>query len=99
VASSADGGKLVAAAGFYPAIGPVYLSQSVQSPSANITGGNGNVTVSWLVPSTNFVLLQSPDLANWSNVTNIPSLNTNDVQNYVVLMSTNRVHFYRLKLQ
>ncbi len=99
VASSADGGKLVAAAGYYPAIGPIYLSQSVQSPSANITGGNGKVTVSWFVPSTNFVLLQSPDLSNWSNVTNTPALNTNSVQNYVILMSTNWVHFYRLKLQ
>jgi hypothetical protein len=99
VASSADGGKLSAAAGYYPAIGPIYLSQSVQSPLANITGGNGNVTVSWLVPSTNFVLLQSPDLSSWTDVTNIPALNTNNAQDYVTLGSTNRVRFYRLKLQ
>lgn len=99
VACSADGGKLVAAAGYYPATGPIYLSQSVQPPLAGIIGGNGNVTVSWLVPSTNFVLLQSPDLSSWTNVTNAPELNTNSVQEYVTLASTNKARFYRLKLQ
>jgi hypothetical protein len=102
IASSADGGKLAAAANDPFSViygGPIYTSQSVQSPLANITRANSNVIVSWIVPSTNFVLLQSPDLSNWSNVTNIPALNTNNVQNYVTLMSTNRVRFYRLKLQ
>lgn len=100
IACSADGGKLAAAA-FELSIngGPIYTSQSIVSPLMDVASANGGVKLSWIVPSTNFVLLQSPDLSNWSNVTNIPVLKTNDVQDYVTVVSTNRLRFYRLKLQ
>jgi hypothetical protein len=100
-ASSADGGKLVIAAAadanYEFNSGPIYNSQSVQSPQANIIRANSNVIVSWIVPSTNFVLQQSPDLSSWKSVTNNPVLNLNNLQNEVTLPSTNSKSFYRLK--
>lgn len=101
-AASADGGKLIAAAGStaYPQEpGPIYFSQTVQSPVADIIGTNSNVLVSWFVPSTNFVLFQSPDLLSWTNITNTPAFNTNCLQDYVALVATNKARFYRLRLQ
>jgi hypothetical protein len=100
LASSADGGKLVAAAAADVNddvnSGVIYTSQSIQSPVMNITPANGSVLVSWLVPSTDFVLEQSPDLFNWLEVTNAPVLNLNNLQDEVVISSTNNAGFYRL---
>jgi hypothetical protein len=101
LASSADGGKLVAAAAADVNddvnSGVIYTSQSIQSPSLNLTPISDSLALSWLIPSTNFVLQQSPDLINWQEVTNTPILNLNNLQDEVVLSSTNNLGFYRLK--
>jgi hypothetical protein len=100
LASSADGGKLVAAAASDVNddvnSGAIYTSQSIQSPLVNLTPANGYLTLSWLVPSTSFVLEQSPDLINWQEVTNPPVLDLNNLQDEVVLSPTNNNGFYRL---
>ncbi len=56
MASSADGHKLVAGA-----LGDIYTSQTTPSPQVNIAPTNGNLVLSWIVPSTNFVLQQNSD--------------------------------------
>jgi hypothetical protein len=105
VASSADGGKLVGAApaanygyaGNY--LGGIYTSQTTPAPCMNVTPANGSLTLSWTVPSTNFVLQQNPVLSatNWTAVTNPPVLNLTNLQDEVVLSPTNNHCFYRLR--
>jgi hypothetical protein len=101
LAASADGGKLAATVANYTAItnqGRIYVSPSIVSPMMFLRPGNRGVKLSWLVPSTNFVLQQSGDLAAWSNITNSPVLNLSNLQNEVELPSTNGTGFYRLKM-
>jgi hypothetical protein len=66
VASSADGSKLVAVAN-----GGIWTLQTAPSPEINITPSNGNFTLSWTLPSRNFVLQQNLDLTttNWVTLT------------------------------
>ena len=93
-ASSADGNVLYAAA--YP--GGIYTLRTTPAPSLNLslTPANGSAGLSWTIPSTNFVLQQSPDLANWSGVTNASTLNPTNLQNQVTVPLTNNEGFYRL---
>jgi hypothetical protein len=100
VAASADGGKLAAAATSSSSDAteePVYVSQSTVSPMMFLRPCSRGLKLSWLVPSTNFVLQQSTDLAGWSNLTNSPALNLSNLQNEVEVSSTNATGFYRLK--
>jgi photosystem II stability/assembly factor-like uncharacterized protein len=106
IVSSADGAKLVLIPGgaynysiatFFP--GEIFTSYSTPAPQLNIGPLNGNLTLSWLVPSTNFVLQQSSDLTSWSSVTNTPTLNLTNLQDEVVLSPTNRSAFFRLTTQ
>jgi hypothetical protein len=102
VAASADGGELLAAGNTgtdFISDEPIYLSQSVRSPLMGFTPANGNIAVSWLAPSTNFVLQQSPDLQNWSDVTNQPCLNFTNLNDEVDLPMTNSLGFFRLATQ
>ncbi len=94
VASSADGNKLVATT----QSGGIYTSYSTPVPQLNLTSSTGNLTFSWLVPSTNFVLQQNFDLtpANWVTLTNTPVLNLTNLQDEVVLPPTNSSGFFRL---
>lgn len=93
VATSADGHALVAAG--LP--GGIYTLQTTPSPSLNISAATSNcVAVSWLIPSTNFVLQQSSDLLNWSTVTNATTLNLTNLQNQVVIPISGGSTFYRL---
>ena len=91
VASSADGNKMVAVGGDL-----IYSTQITPAPTLNITPTNGNLMLSWIIPSTNFVLLQSCDLQSWTAMTNQPVLNLTNLQNQVVLSSPNSNCFYRL---
>ena len=93
---SADGNKIAAVAG-YDIPAPIYTLQTMPSPSMNITPTNGSFKLSWLIPSTNFVMQQSSDLTSWSDVTNEPVLNLTNLQNEVILPPTNSSGFYRLK--
>lgn len=96
VACSADGGELLAT---YPNY--IFMSKTTVSPQINITPTNGNLTVSWIIPSTNFVLQQKSDLtaANWVSLTNTPTLNLTNLHNEVVLTPTNSNGFFRLITQ
>jgi len=93
VASSVDGNQLVAAVRG----GGIWISQTTPSPQLNLTPTNNSFKLSWLIPSTNFVMQQSSDLASWSDVTNAPVLNLTNLQNEVILPPTNSSSFYRLK--
>jgi len=93
VASSADGNLLVAAD--YSS-GGVWIAQNTPTPKLNLSASPGQVMLSWLVPSTNFVMQQSSDLASWSSVTDAPVLNLTNLQNQVILLPTNSSGFYRL---
>jgi photosystem II stability/assembly factor-like uncharacterized protein len=103
VASSADGDKLVAAPlgdqSFNPA--PIYTLQITPVPQLNLTLLSDNLALSWIVPSTNFVLQQNCDLspANWVTLTNAPTLNFTNLQNQVMLSITNASGFFRLITQ
>jgi len=92
ITSSADGSKLVAAT--YN--GSIYTLQTTPSPQLNINPSSTNFALSWIIPSTDFVVQQSPDLMSWSSITNTPALNLTNLQNQVTLSPTNNIGFYRL---
>ncbi len=91
VASSADGSKLYAALDG----GGIWTSQSTPASNLNITATN-NIQLSWIWPSTNFVLQQCCDLCSWTDITNAPALNLSTLQYEVALPMTNTCGFYRL---
>jgi photosystem II stability/assembly factor-like uncharacterized protein len=93
VASSADGNRLVAVAWN----NGIWTAQTAPVPALNLMPTNGNLKLSWVVPSTNFLLQQSFDLSSWTVVTNPPVLNLTDLQEEVVLSPTNNTGFYRFK--
>jgi photosystem II stability/assembly factor-like uncharacterized protein len=94
VASSADGSALVAVA--FP--GVIYTLKTTTMPSLKIQlmTPNSNAGLSWIIPSTDCVLQQSSDLASWSDVTNVPTLNFTNLENQVSMPPTNGSCFYRL---
>lgn len=93
VASSADGNKLVAVL----PNGSIWISQSTPVPSMNIQPATSTFKLSWLVPSTNFILQQSADLNSWTDVTNLPVLNPTNLHNQVTLPFFSGKDFFRLK--
>ncbi|HKW27919.1 MAG TPA: hypothetical protein VJT54_01175 [Verrucomicrobiae bacterium] len=94
IACSADGSRLTAVVRG----GGIWTSQTTPEPSLNITPTNGNLILSWIIPSTDFVLQQNPDLTttNWTDETNPPVLNLTNLQEEVTLPLTNDSGFYRL---
>ena len=95
VASSADGSKLVAASNG----GGIWTLQTKPVPQLNLAPLGSNLTVSWIIPSTIFVLQQNLDLSttNWTGVTNPPVLNLANLRNEVILRPPGSNVFYRLK--
>ncbi len=93
VASSADGSKLVAASLNHG----IWTAQAVPTPKLNIAPQNSALKISWIVPSTNFVLQSSADLSGWTDLTNQPVLNLTNFQNEVSLPFSGSNGFYRLK--
>ncbi len=93
VASSADGNKLVA----IDESGGIWTLQTTPTPQLSLTPSGSNLTASWVVPSTNFVLQQCADLTSWTDMTNTPALNLTNLQDEVILSPTNSIGFYRLK--
>jgi hypothetical protein len=91
VASSADGCELLAGANQ-----GIYIFQSTPSPQMNLAPSDTNYTLSWLIPSTNFVLQQSPDLISWSSVTDILVLNLTNLNYELTFSPSNSSGFYRL---
>jgi hypothetical protein len=96
VASSADGTILLASGG--PG---VYTFQTTPTPQLNITPSSGDLLLSWIVPSTNFVLEQDSHLntTNWTPVTNVPVLILTNLEDQVILASPTGNTFYRLQAQ
>jgi hypothetical protein len=101
VASSADGNKLLAASTWgdpsLSGASSIYACQTIPTPQLNLGVSSTNLALSWTIPSTNFVLQQSPDLISWAAVTNAPMLNLTNLQNQVTLSPSNGSGFYRLK--
>jgi DNA-binding beta-propeller fold protein YncE len=94
VALSADGAKLVATVGA-PSVGSIiYVSQTTPAPVLNLSASDN--VISWIIPSLDFTLQQSPDLMNWTDVTNQPVLNLTNLQNQVVLPPSDGNSFFRL---
>lgn len=97
IVASADGSRLfsvdhalIAANQNY-----IYTSYTPASPVLKAVGGT-NMTLSWQVPSTNFIVQQSSDLAAWVSLTNSPVLSFTNLQNQVSLPQTNTRGFFRL---
>jgi len=101
IVSSADGTKLAALSVTNSFNGGIWTLQTTPSPAINLTTTNSNLVVSWLIPSTNFVLQQNSNLAmgNWSNVANAPALNLTNLQNQVTLPAPAGNAFFRLRTQ
>jgi hypothetical protein len=98
-ACSADGAKLVAAAGAgIAAKGLIYTSQGTPTPTLKLTRSDAGVLLSWIVPSTKFVLQQTSDVAapDWTDVTTSPVLNYANLQYEVTLPISAGPVFYRL---
>ena len=95
VQASADGGRLVVAGK------GIWLASVPLSPQLNAQSGNGNLNLSWTVPSTNLMLEQSSGLnpPAWTMVTNLPTLNLTNLQEQVNLPCTNSSGFFRLGSQ
>ena len=89
VTCSADGNKLVAASYPDPSIYtlqlPLQPSTPLPSPNLKIGTTVGDVGLSWLVPSSGFVLQENCDLTttNWMDMQTTPSLNFTNL-NYQV---------------
>lgn len=58
IASSADGSRLIASVNG----GGIWTTKTTSAPQINIEPTNGNLILSWLIPSTNFVLQENPGL-------------------------------------
>jgi hypothetical protein len=97
VASSADGGRLYAAAHG----GEIWAIQATPTPLLTTTASSTNLLLSWLVPSMNFVLQQNLDLssANWADVTEPRSLNYTNIHYEVSVPIPPSNRFYRLILR
>jgi hypothetical protein len=99
---SADGSKLMAvsAGTNFQTLGQgnIWAGQLAHLPQLSIGLANTNLTLSWLVPSTNFVLQSCADLTvpNWSDVTNVPVLNLTNLQYQATLPAAASNAFFRL---
>ncbi|HWC61834.1 MAG TPA: hypothetical protein VHC44_19255 [Verrucomicrobiae bacterium] len=92
---SADGGE-IAVKGSTNAVGFI-----IPSPQLAIRPTNNNFKISWLLPSTNFVLQQSADIAaqSWASVPSNPTLNDTNLQQQVTVPATESNAFFRLIMQ
>ena len=95
--SSADGCRLFATSSGQG----IWVGQITPSPQLSLAPADTNLALSWLVPSTNFVLQENLDLTttNWVTLTNTPTLNLTNLQNQVMLSPTNDSGFFRLMAQ
>lgn len=78
-----------------------YMGRLTPSPQLNIQPSDTNMSVSWLIPSTNFVLQQNADLANpiWTPVLIEPTLNFTNLNQQVTLPGNGSNSFFRLNAQ
>jgi sugar lactone lactonase YvrE len=95
-AMSADGGALVATAGWPTATSAIYVTQTAVAPALNLTASDNGPMVSWLIPSQNFTLQQSFDLSTWTDGTNPPALDLTTLRQQVAIPAPSANSFYRL---
>jgi hypothetical protein len=100
---SADGRCLVAAGLAHIATlrSPAPVPPTPPSPQLALDRPGRNFGLSWLVPSTPFVLQQNLDLssAGWVSVPTLPSLNPTNLHYQLTLPAAPGAAFYRLKQQ
>lgn len=94
VASSADGNELLAGQ-----LSGVWVWQATPSPQLSLAQSSGNLALTWLVPATNFVVQQSPDLISWSSLTDQPALNLTNLNYGLSVAPSNTSGFFRLVAQ
>jgi photosystem II stability/assembly factor-like uncharacterized protein len=104
LAMSADGSKLtgVFLIGLVPSFDPgLMVHQSVPAPVIDIGVTAGQVVLSWVVPSANFVLQQSPEIGatNWIDVPGTPVLNYSTLREEAIVSGSGSRMFYRLVLR
>jgi DNA-binding beta-propeller fold protein YncE len=95
-AMSADGNELIATIGGPSTAGGIYVSQTTPAPQLNLSASANDTVISWIIPSLDFTLQQSPDLLSWTDVTNLPVLNLTNLDNQVVLPPPAGNGFFRL---
>jgi hypothetical protein len=95
VACSADGHRWWASRG---GGGGLFSGTSPAAPVVQIGGKNANVALSWIVPSSPFVLQQRPfmDSGVWSEIAVTPSINPTTLCNEVSIPATDVGSFFRL---
>ncbi len=100
VASSADGNKLYLALGAddFGQPNSIYTSYTAPKPQLQLKSSPTNLALCWMIPATNFVVQQSPDLnaANWVTLTDAPAFNPAGLQNQINLSPANGSGFFRL---
>jgi hypothetical protein len=103
VAASADGSFLVVAGSGQIATlhAPVPAPPIPPSPQLAIDRPGANLELSWLAPSTPFVLEQTADLrsADWLAVPTLPTLNLTNLHYQLTLTPASGKSFYRLAQQ
>ena len=103
VACSADGSTMLVpcAGGLALLRSPAALPPTPPSPQLVVATSNGNFDLSWLVPSTLFVLEQNSNLlsAGWASAQTPPSLNLTNLHYHLTLPAVPGDAFYRLKKQ
>jgi hypothetical protein len=77
------------------------MGRTVPSPQLSIQMTNPMPVISWLLPSTNFVLQQNLDLSttNWLPISAIPTLNFTNLQQQVSVPAITSNAFFRLIAQ
>jgi hypothetical protein len=76
--------------------GFINVLRFIPTPSLSLALSNGNLALSWSVPSTNFVLQTSADLTAWADATNQPALNPTNLQDEIFLTPSGSNSFFRL---
>jgi DNA-binding beta-propeller fold protein YncE len=94
VALSADGARMVVTVGYPSYVGPIFTTQTTPSPVLNLSAADN--VISWIIPSLDFTLQQSPDLMSWADLTNQPALNLTNLENQVLLPPPAGQSFFRL---
>ena len=97
VAMSADGNEIF----FSSSYAGIWVGHDISSPQLNIAPLDSAVKISWLLPSTNFVLQQNTVLTttNWIPVPNNPLLNFTNLNQEVSVPTTSSNTFFRLMAQ
>ena len=90
---SADGNNAVVVAGNG---GGVWVSHTIAAPTLNLKPTGDSMKLSWLIPSTNYVLQKSSDLISWMSVTDTPTFYLTNLNNVLTISPSNSNGFYRL---